>query len=365
MFTWKHYVPILKWKRAEQGALKLMSAAQKKHITPLIQLVMPKYGPQDQLEDVIEKFEKKLAEIPEQLRDAWGMTPLFIDVSLLFTNPLRAKTLNKILTEGQRLGARFIPVIHLASDAIVKEAVYSSAKTNGTGLCLRVICPDLDNVKAMNEAIKNVIIASELKESEIDLLVDIKELDENGDKYSKYMTLSQGIVNLKKWRTFTFTSGAFPENLTNCIFAEENLIPRVGWQNWKQYTVNGKLERKPSFSDYTIQYPIYKDITQFFHPTTSIKYTLDDEWLIMKGKKQKFELYLASAALLVEDARYYGERYSAGDEYIAEKARHYEPYIKAKKQGKNIKGTGSTETWLRAGINHHLVLTSNQVANLS
>ncbi len=56
LFNSKHYVPILKWKRAEQGALKSLAEEYKQFITPVIQLVMPKYKPQDKLEDVVKKF---------------------------------------------------------------------------------------------------------------------------------------------------------------------------------------------------------------------------------------------------------------------------------------------------------------------
>jgi hypothetical protein len=81
----------------------------------------------------------------------------------------------------------------------------------------------------------------------------------------------------------------------------------------------------------------------------------------MKGKKQKFEMYLANANLLSKkDKRFYGKDFSYGDNYINEKGIHYDRYIK----DPNIKGTGSTETWLMAGINHHLTLVVNQIANL-
>ena len=44
-----HYVPILKWKRAEQSALKALAEKQKKCYNPLVQLVMPKHKPDEQL----------------------------------------------------------------------------------------------------------------------------------------------------------------------------------------------------------------------------------------------------------------------------------------------------------------------------
>ena len=358
MFNSKHYIPILKWKRAEQGALMALGEKHKKNITPLVQFVMPKNKPQEQLEDVIKRFEAQLTEISVKLIDVWGLTPIFVDVSLLFSTALKAKALKVISLEGHRLGGIFIPVVHLNDDEQIIKSALTVVKETKKGLCLRLICSDLSNMTELNQNITK-FLSGGLGEKDVDLLIDIKETEKNGDKYTKYINLSQSIPGLSKWRTFTFASGSFPVDLSECKLDEENLIPRIDWKSWKEH-VSNKLQRKPAFADYTIQHPIYKEVTQFFHPTSSIKYTLEDDWLIMKGKKQKFELYLASAAELVKDKRFYGENFSDGDKYIAEKAKHFETYIK----NPTIKGTGSTETWLKAGINHHLALVAHQIASL-
>jgi len=360
MFDSKHYIPILKWKRAEQGALKELSKECKINVTPLIQFVMSPYNTQDQLEDIVSRFEEQLSDIPEKVVESWGTAPVFVDVSLLFTTSLKWKSLDIISRNGYKLGGVFIPVIHLEEDQAIKKVVYSLARDCGSGICLRLICPDFTAPNKLNKTIAEIVSDSGLKEKEIDLLVDIKETGGNGNKYIKYFNLSQTIPNLSKWRTFIFASGAFPEDLSQCRIDDENLLPRIDWQNWRKLTTDNNLRRKPAFADYTIQYPIYRDITQFYPPTTSIKYTLEEDWLIMKGQKQKYEKYLANAALLVNDNRFYGENFSLGDQYISRKAKHFETYIK----NPLIKGTGSTETWLRAGINHHLTLVAHQIASL-
>ena len=356
----KHYVPILKWKRAEQGALTMLSKDHKKYITPLIQFVMSNYDPEDKLEEIVQKFEGHLPEIPGKIVVAWGITPIFIDVSLLFTTPLKAKSLDLISRNGYLSGGVFIPVIHLDDDPAIKTVAYSIARDHGSGICLRLICPDFSDPNKLNRSITEIMSHSGLKEKDIDLMVDIKETGGNSNKYTKYLNFSQTLPNVSKWRSFIFASGAFPKDLSQCRIDEENLLTRIDWQNWKNLTINKELRRKPTFSDYTIQYPVYQDITQFFPPTTSIKYTLEDEWLIMKGQKQKYDKYLASAALLVEDNRFYGEGFSYGDAYISVKARHFPTYIR----NPLIKGTGSTESWLKAGINHHLTVVAHQIANL-
>lgn len=361
MFDSRHYVPILKWKRAEQGALAALSVEDKKYITPLIQFVMPKQeNPQEQLDDIIGRFEEQIPQIPKKIVEIWGNTQIFVDFSLLFSNELKIRSLKSVLEDGKNLGAILIPVIHLYDDPALKKVVYSLAKENISGMCLRLICPDFDDMPKLNQDIKDFLSVAGLAEEDVDLLVDIKETAEYDNKFIKYFELSQQIPNLLKWRTFIFASGIFPKDLSGFKKDEENLIPRLDWKNWKDQVVSNNLKRAPAFADYTIQYPIYDDNVQFFPPTASIKYTLENEWLIMKGEKQKFAQYLASAAVLVKDQKYYGENFSFGDRYILEKANHFPVYIK----NPAIKGTGSTETWLRAGINHHFVLVARQVASL-
>lgn len=367
MFDSKHYIPILKWKRSEQVALKALEQEHKEYITPLIQFVMPKNKPDDELTDaelladIVAKFENLAPEIPEKLIGVWGYSPIFVDISLLFTTPLKVKSLNVILRGGHKQGGIFVPVIYLNDDPKIKKIAFSLARENGNGICLRLICSDFANLTRMNQDIVELLSSSRLKKDNIDLLVDIKETGENDNKCVKYLGLSQNIPDLLKWRTFSFASGSFPEDLTECKLDEENFIPRIDWKSWKGQVDSKKLQRKPSFADYTVQHPIYNVSTQFFSPSASIKYTLEDKWLIMKGKKRKYEMYLAHAKLLSTDRHFYGEDFSYGDQYIAEKARHYNVYIK----DKSIKGTGTPETWIRAGINHHLVLTARQISNLS
>ncbi len=361
MFNSRHYVPILKWKRAEQNALKVLDEKHIKCITPLLQFVMPKPKPNEQLTDIVVKFEGQLPKITEKIIEVWGKTPIFIDVSLLFTIPLKAKALNVISQGGRDLGGNFIPSIHLNDNREIKEVAYSLAEKNKCGLCLRLICADFGNLKKLNQDIANFLSYGKLEEKYVDLLVDIKETEGSDEKYSKYMELAQSLPNLLKWRTFSFASGSFPEDLSGCKIDEENRIPRIDWKCWKYYVNMKSLKRKPAFADYTIQHPIYKESSQFYHPSTSIKYTLDDEWLIMKGKKLKYGMYLAHAKLLSGDKRFYGEGFSYGDRYIALKAQHYNVYAKNKSAG----GTGSTETWITAGINHHLAVVADRLSNLS
>lgn len=367
MFTSKHYVPVLKWKPAEQQALEKLSSKEKGLISPLIQLVMPTPKPpkkgerektqDEQLEEIISSFKTKIPKVPEEILKAWGKTPVFLDFSLIYTPALRIEGLNQIMTIGESLGLFLIPVINLSSDQEIKRVASLLAKKHGHGLCLRLVCADLEDIGKLSKEIMDFLRTSALTEKDIDLLVDLKDTYENKDKYSKFGDASQNIPNLSKWRTFIFASGAFPVDLTDCEVGE-NYRERLDWNNWLSQIHSKTLKRRPSFADYTIQHPIYRESVRFFAPSASIRYTITDRWLILRGQKGKSAQYLANAQLLSQDQKFSkvfrGANFSFGDAYILEKGKD----LKSKK-------TGNATNWLTAGINHHLALTAHQIANLS
>jgi hypothetical protein len=358
MFNSKHYIPILKWKAAEQRALENLSPQKKGFVSPLIQIVMPppkkpKRGeraksPEEQLEESITSLKVKLPKIPEEILKYWGKTPAFIDLSLIHA-PLRNEGFTKILMAGEKLGAFLIPVIGLNCDRDIQATVTSLTKENKNGLCLRLFRTDFADQIMLNERIEKFLNVHQLPEKDIDLLVDFQVTDE---QCLKLVDLNQKIPNLLKWRTFTFACGSFPVDLSACELGI-NYISRSDWNNWLRQINSPKLQRKPSFADYTIQNPIYRESLQFFPPSASIRYTLKDKWLVMRGQKSKSIQYLANAQLLSQHSEFFGANFSYGDAYIEEK-------------GKNLKGkTGNAMTWLAAGINHHLACTVDQIANLT
>ena len=370
MFDSRHYVPILKWKRAEQGALETLADEYRDRISPFVELVMPK--PKSLYRDKMKKIKKhreelfqeliiefrtkRIPDIPDEIIKSWGTRPAFIDFSLLYTIELKVESIEKILEKATKQGAKLIPVLNLSDSAEIKTGIRRALKKYGSGVCLRIVSSDLEDTNKLNDELDTILKYLDTSWGNIDLLVDIKE---KGKRYLKYFNLSQNIKDLKKCRNFIFACGAFPEDLSECTVDEEKLIPRIEWISWLGMR-NKQTKRDPTFADYAVRSPIYNEALQFYHATASIKYTLENDWLILKGKVKQFGIYLASAALLVKDARFYGEKFSSGDKFTAEKAKHFNTYIK----NPEVKGTGNTEMWLRAFINHHLTVTVHQIANL-
>lgn len=376
MLGTKDYVPILKWKRAEQCALETLEDKYKDRVFPLIELVMPKpkslfkdeegkikKNQEELFQELVATFRtKRIFDIPDEIIKYWGTRPAFIDFSLLYTialNALKTESIKEILEKAAEHGANLIPVLNLSDGEEIKKEIRKTIKKYNNGICLRILPSDLEDINELNNELDHILQYFDTNRDSIDLLVDIKEIIEDNKYYLKYYNLSQGIKNLDKWRSFIFACGSFPENLLECRIDEPKLIPRIEWRTWLDIR-NKKAKRIPTFADYSVRSPIYNEELQFYHSTSSIKYTLEKDWLILKGQVKKPEIYLASAVELVKNKIFYGEGFSSGDKYIIEKAKHFEVYIR----NPELKGTGTVGTWLKAFINHHLTVTVCQIANL-
>lgn len=367
MFNHKHYIPILRWKAAEKGALQNLKSEHKASITPLVELIMPqpdnKDGtktPKELLQESINTFLENLPDLADQVMKHWGREAVFVDVQLI-DGSIRAETLEKILTQGKQLDIFMIPVITIIpvvgfeSDIRTRQVAVKFAKKSGHGLCLRITDAQF-NEKSLPSDIKTFIKENGLNAKGIDLLVDFKIVDDKTSCKSLLNKINL-LPHIEQWRTFIVAGGAFPQDLSHLEKHNQHNISRADWKIWN--TLLKDLKRSPSFADYTLQYPVYTPKTSASNPSASIRYTLEKDWVIVRGeglrnpKGAGFKQYPAQAQILAKQKIFKGENFSFGDSYIAEKAKD----IKTKK-------TGNPKTWLEAGINHHLTLVANQIANL-
>lgn len=360
----KYYIPILKWKPAEKEALKRLSSKEKKFIVPLLQIVMPQptiktitKSPEEQLKEVIAIFQGQMPKIPNEVIENWGKELAFIDLNLALSPDLRAESLRVIIPMGERLGLSLVPVVNLSSDVETKKMINLLTKKYHRGLCLRLVRADFISLGVLSDKVNKFLTESDLSEKDVDILIDLKFTDvDDTSEYLRIREIAQGLPSILKWRSLIFASGAFPVDLSG-FEVGDNYTPRLDWNRWLEQVSSKEIIRRPSFADYTILHPIQKESARFFSPSASIRYTLDDKWLIMRGQKGKSVQYLANARLLSQDSSFVGifkgEGFSFGDTYIAEKGKD----LKSKK-------TGNSKNWLTVGINHHLVCTTNQLANL-
>jgi len=368
MFGPAHYVPILRCKQAERYALKNLHDDDRARITPLIELTPTIFKSrrtakqEPQMLDPAQVLEKEAKKLLETCRNR----PFFLDLRHVTAEVARTRgkihALEYLAELGRDYKLAIVPVTGLLRSDKYQSSVREAHKRDGRGICLR-ITPSEVLQDGFTAAISDLLKSFNIDAKGVHLLLDYEAGDL--DQPDPEAILAE-IPNLNQWQTFSLASGAFPPDLQGFQLGSSK-IPRKDWQIWKRIvSQNGKRKvRKPTFSDYTIQHGRYKEPVEGCNPSASIRYTLDEEWLIMRGEALRGrgtnpaeirpgrEQWNAHAELLCENTElFYGDTFSWGDSFIHERS-------------VNKQNHGSPEIWLRAGINHHMTVVSRQIANLN
>jgi len=339
MFGHTHYVPILRWKRAEQKALRELFPADKHAITPLVEVPGGDHNPR---------------ELAEQIAKTWGHDHMFLDVRHLATRvPYAGDThpVTGLFNIARMLGLKVIPVTGLLCDRTYQAAISADSITGNLGACIRLFKSDLVR-SSLAADLEGLVSALRLQAASVDLVVDLQIF---GSSRHDLAALCAALPKVTKWRTLTVASGSFPKDLTG-LTVGQHLLPRLEWQSWKRQ-LSTVLPRRPTYGDYAMLHPYLSPWFPGMNVSASVRYTIDEHWLIMRGegllnkKGAGHAQYPANAELLCHRTEYRGPQFSYGDKYI------YEIALKKERPG-------NPETWLRAGVNHHLTFVVRQITNM-
>lgn len=124
-----------------------------------------------------------------------------------------------------------------------------------------------------------------------------------------------------EWRRFVLAAASFPENLSELSAATTSRLPRVEWHLWQRLRRRGVSTRRDIvFGDYAIAHPIPTELDpRTMRMSASIRYTIPDEWLILKGRNVRehgFDQYFELSRQLVQLPDYSGEEFSWADRWI-------------------------------------------------
>jgi hypothetical protein len=352
-FNPTHYVPIVRWRKAERTALAKLTAHDSTCLTPLVELVPENF----KLGAKVSTIDQLANEISCQLFRAWSERPFFIDLHLLSQDILTRGSSHFLTLLGNCARNRqlsLIPVTGRDRDDRYQSAVLTVLSRHNKGACFRLSREDIQR-PTLTQDLDCILSFLKIVPEEVDLLVDFRVMDSNAPAFT---TLCNQIPHIHKWRNFIVASGAFPEDLSGLEKNRIHKLERLDWISWRKQTIAGSpVTRMPIYSDYTIQYALYLERTGQSNYSASIRYTAGDYWVIMRGESVRNEdgpgtaQWPANAQLLCEQDEYCKETFSDGDMYI-------------KKMSLQSKEHGNPTTWLQAGINHHMTFVVRQLANL-
>jgi hypothetical protein len=350
------YVPVLKWRQGEYQALWRLSEELKSQVVPLIEVTPPDFDfeqwkPKKTVSEHLEKF-------AERFNQKWGGRPALIDFRLL--DPAArmagdAHPLSWILEQVREYGASLIPVTGFERDSAYQSAVRSASNLDGHGAALRCSLED----SADSQFIQNVEALADtlgLDVRDVDIVVDLKSpnfepLDGLAKLLSNVLSASPAFHAA---RSLTVIATAFPPSMS-MVTGPAQLISRREWLLYKALMtqLNPGL-RRPSFGDYAIASPeLPKGDMRLLKPAATVRYAVDDGWIIAKGSNVRdngYEQYRACCKTVTESPLYLGAGFSEGSEYI-ENCRA------------GVVTTGNLSTWRWVGTNHHMTKVVHDLAS--
>jgi hypothetical protein len=358
MFDHTHYVPILKGKDGEYGALKELNSATKSGLTPLIEVIsIPWDFQNDQPKETIDTH---LDDVAAKILASWGNTqPLYVDPYWIDESE-RMKDGRHYLTfvfdDTRAKGVLGIPVTGLRRDADYQLAVKTIVAADKRGVCIRLENEDFTELFDLNSNLDTLLTALGVAKGDVDLLMDFREVGVN--QTASVALAAQSIIsllaNVSDWRGLIFAGTGFPSEMPGP--STLTLAPRTEWMVWQQLAKHHKrLSRLPTFGDYAISSPdLLDDVDpRMMKLSAAIRYTTDSDWLLIKAgllRKKGFGQFHDLSKLLLGRPEYKGSSHCWGDEYVSLCAvRTQQP--------------GSLMTWRKVGTNHHLTLVQQQVAS--
>ncbi len=350
------YVPILKWKQGEQGAMKALDNEVKKHFIPFIELPAREY---DFKEKKFKKtIEQHIEKVPKSIVKSW-QNYFYFDICNLNT---------EILSDGTYIYEYFDKNFDNSTNNNCIPVYTPTLNQNINYFCncikkdrLLAIRLKFNKIKSLSEyldiIIKNLHIDKE-NMANIDLIIDLEYIKENEEE--KILKLLQSelnsITSLHHWRFITLAGTSFPESLSNVEKNSYCTIPRTFFILYKNFLRTNKFDRNFLFGDYGISNPKTADNIdpRLLSPACSIRYTMKSKYFVVKGKSFKKyggeQFRNLCEAIIIRPRVFFGRNFSLGDAYIEDCAN-------------GLAKAGNMPTWRRIGTIHHITLLVKQLSN--
>jgi len=353
----KHYVPILKAKSGEYGALQALSPEQKERMTPLLEI--PPVPWDHATNSPAKTIDEHLLKVDSQFEKSWGTSERFF-VDLLWIGEREkmldgTQPLTHLFRRNRSRNLQSVPVTGLLRSDEYQKACREVARADNRGICLRLLKDDFEGAD-IDSTLTELLTVLKLRPTEADLILDLGSLrDENGEEIAiDAISLIRAIPNIKQWRSFVLAATGFPVDLVGIPPSDISPVYRSEWALWRNVSASTRITRIPTFGDYAIAHPQPPEVDpRVMRPSASIRYTAENEWLVLKGKNLRNHGYAqfhdVSKALL-NNAAYSGAQFSWGDRYISDCA------------AKSV-GCGNLTTWRKVGTSHHLAYAVQQIAN--
>lgn len=306
------YVPILKGKAGEFGALRELSENSRDAIAPFFDVPRIPLNSDGKPARTVDKHLNKFV---SGIIGAWDTERLaFFDI---YDLDLHSRVeggehpVNYVADHLYEADIRLVVSTGLDRDNEYQTAVRKAQKTLGRGICIRLLRDDIDAVAITSHDLEKLAQKIGIAVEEIDLLLDFRALQP--EAVSKATTAAKALINglpaISEYRSLTVASSGFPQSMAGIAPDTSTLIPRTELELWRGLdNSDSVIERLPNYSDYGVVHPDLKDINpRVMKASAKIRYTLDQHWLVLKGRglhshPRRFKQYHDLSSELVADS---------------------------------------------------------------
>jgi hypothetical protein len=341
-----------KGRQGEFTALSAISPATRAAIEPVIEIV-----PEGERDDA-SQVQASVNKCATKLGNVWGKQRAFLDathvdmsVDLGGHGPVYAAC-----DSAEDWGVLAVPVLRLDDPELARQDVAALHRQFGRGVCIRLIGEDLDEDPIdLEDAINTLLSGCGLDRSNADLILDASAVDsEISSRGAARMigSLLRDLDDLDDWRTITVAGGGFPADLSAYdpwVIGER---PRFDADLWAHVMNRRRSRRIPDYGDYAVAHPLLSVTGVAFAPAPQLRYTIDDQWLILKGRRKDPEghaQFYRICDMIRQDLRFAGAAIGAADLRIAN------PYAQ---------GPGNATIWRQLGTTHHLDFVVQRLTTL-
>lgn len=355
------YVPILKGKAGEFGALRQLEMPALSLIKPFFDVARIPLDGDDQPSRTVDQH---LDNFVSGITSVWNSDRSgYFDVYDLDLDSRTANGQHPVSYIADALSAASINLVVTSGfdrDDAYQAAVKTAHRKLRSGLCVRLLRDDIDSVAVTINGIEDLAKSVAVGPEETDVILDFRALEpaEVASAVGAASEFINSFPGIDKYRSLIVASSGFPQTMSGIPSGSVKMIPRVELQLWgKLADGNPSVSRVPDYSDYGVVHPDLQDINpRVMRASAKIRYTLDDNWLILKGAglqshPRKYKQYHDLSSQLASDHRYLGANFSWGDSYIYDCA-------------SEAVGTGNLQKWVQVDTNHHITFVASQIASL-
>ena len=292
MATQPIYVPVLKGKEGEYGALEELSHGVRTRLMPLIEVPDIPYDYAN--EGSAKSLDDHVAGIAGRLKKCWQGNPLYLDLPW-FEGEERLSdgrvAVEVVLADCASTGVRAVPIVSRKKSAEYLAAAGHYSATAGRGACIRLLVTDFAEDVDVEAEVRRLLTALGVADaSSIDLVLDLEDV---GVDTARAALVTRSVFSMipvkEEWRRIVLVAASFPEDLSDVDAATVTTLPRREWDLWRTLQKRpGLLPRRDLiFGDYGIAHPITKELDpRTMRMSASIRYTTPKNWLVLKGRER-------------------------------------------------------------------------------